>query len=768
MIVSVSRLRGSVYLLIQLGFIAQAVAATTQPSSQLAQVDRASAALIELMDDPNPQVADAAELALWKLGPDVAASLEQAKADPRAQVSQRAAEILLLVDLGCAFDGPQGIFAQTLKFRRAKTLDTTKWQALDALQRQGDPASRLMLNLLRRENDFNTVSAIYSRFPHRDKYFNALLYADSFTADQQADLETMLQAAAVFEYEADNYVAYAIITGNVKEPRQRWKQWLSKLVDGEGAVPPIEESEYRSKRENAAKMVSALDRADGDLAAASDVAQSEKLDVDGLLEEAGRWKQRAESEDYIGDPSDPNDASFAVPALLRKSLAYRFAGDDTKAADYLQQARRRIKDDKTGEWRFGLWLILSDHPAEGLELLKSADPDAALELLKDRLDFDAALGLQIKDDESAAAELKAKQQALREALGLISPPQTRPSTKPVIAASDLLRKIWWFDEKGKSLLVQAVARLQSKDYAKAASEFDQLWKTDLAKSASGSHDPGALYLRGYCRVRLGMKQQGEQDMLHATICPLSNGNSRMYLTDELLYAGLTDDARRQRQLDVQIGCPGNPASPVQDGFALAVEQNNWKQALAFAKRFDLLLLSANMIGADASFYPLLQWRIHHAQLRIALDAGDFKSVANEIKACDQQQPANVELAVEVVPQLEDHHQQAMADDLFNATYQRWDQATLKYPKAAWLHNNAAWLATKCHRLPDAAVKHARTAVELSANEIYLDTLADAEFAATDRQAAVTAAKQALSAAPGDFFQKRLEHFQTDPLPTMRE
>jgi len=121
----------------------------------------------------------------------------------------------------------------------------------------------------------------------------------------------------------------------------------------------------------------------------------------------------------------------------------------------------------------------------------------------------------------------------------------------------------------------------------------------------------------------------------------------------------------------------------------------------------------------------------------------------------------VQLAEELVPQLEKSKRPAEADELFTRVFDANLQVINDFPSSASHHNNLGWLAARCGRKLDEALLHANQAVKLVPdNPVYIDTLAEVCFRSGQPEKAIQHEKRCIELAPDDqHFQQQLERFQ---------
>src|SRR5262249_55422219 len=124
-------------------------------------------------------------------------------------------------------------------------------------------------------------------------------------------------------------------------------------------------------------------------------------------------------------------------------------------------------------------------------------------------------------------------------------------------------------------------------------------------------------------------------------------------------------------------------------------------------------------------------------------------------------PGNIGLCIDVTTELVKRGRKKEADELFARVYAVWDGVCKEFPQSAWAHNKAARLAVRCQRGLDAALDHARKAVEYGPdNAGHLDPVAEVYFKRGDRDKAVELMKKCVEMQPRyDYFRKQLKRMQ---------
>ena len=99
--------------------------------------------------------------------------------------------------------------------------------------------------------------------------------------------------------------------------------------------------------------------------------------------------------------------------------------------------------------------------------------------------------------------------------------------------------------------------------------------------------------------------------------------------------------------------------------------------------------------------------------------------------------------------------------MFAACFARYDRVCREFPRAAAHHNGLAWLAARCGRRLDDAIRHAEAAVRLDPEQAaYVDTLAEVHFRRGNRGQAIALARRAVELEPENSqFRARLQQFE---------
>jgi tetratricopeptide (TPR) repeat protein len=142
--------------------------------------------------------------------------------------------------------------------------------------------------------------------------------------------------------------------------------------------------------------------------------------------------------------------------------------------------------------------------------------------------------------------------------------------------------------------------------------------------------------------------------------------------------------------------------------------------------------------------------------------GKKEEAFREIEKAKQLQPVYLELPISLVAELERAGEKERAQKHFDEVFGKWEQACRDYPNCADAHNQLAWLSCRCRRNLDAALEHARKAVELAPTiPSYRDTMAEVYFQRGDKAQALELMKKCLKmyGANLGFYQRQLRRLE---------
>jgi tetratricopeptide (TPR) repeat protein len=288
----------------------------------------------------------------------------------------------------------------------------------------------------------------------------------------------------------------------------------------------------------------------------------------------------------------------------------------------------------------------------------------------------------------------------------------------------------------------------------AAERYRRGWEKDRGNAL-------LLYLRGNALVRDGQEKEGRRWMEVAGAMPLGNEQKLAALAHGLEEHGLGEAAgkvwERLARLTLQSSFFQSAAARGMADSAAAAK--DYLKAATWTRRESLSFMS-NLIYDSPDGLLWLVAAEHRYRARAHAAAGRLDDMRKEVNAVLDGEP-NIELAIDVVTELTKRGHKKEADELFARVYKANDAVCKEYPKSGWAHNNTAWLAVRCKRDLDAALDHARKAVELEPDlPGHLDTLAEVHFQRGDKDKAVELEKKCVEMQAGyDYFRKQVKRMQ---------
>lgn len=185
------------------------------------------------------------------------------------------------------------------------------------------------------------------------------------------------------------------------------------------------------------------------------------------------------------------------------------------------------------------------------------------------------------------------------------------------------------------------------------------------------------------------------------------------------------------------------------------------EAMRLVNAGDDMFLRRRDQGAEVADNAI-QAEIHYRRWRAAR-AGKPDEAKKHLDELLRLDPADIEIAIEVVPALAAAGRKADADKVFDAAYALLKKLLDDEPQNPEHMNNLAWLCARCDRHLDQAMDLSNRAVtELPENYAYLDTAAEACFRTGDAKRAVELEEKALGFRPrDDFMLEQLARFRAD-------
>lgn len=270
-----------------------------------------------------------------------------------------------------------------------------------------------------------------------------------------------------------------------------------------------------------------------------------------------------------------------------------------------------------------------------------------------------------------------------------------------------------------------------------------------------------LYLRGNALVKAGQEKEGRRFMEMAEAIPLGNEQKLAALAVGLGEHGLDDAAGKVWDRLSRLTVPPSfyQGGAAQGMVERAAAMKDYLKAATWTRREALYYLGTPFSDSPEPLLGLVAAE-HRYRAMAHAAAGRLDDMRKEVNAVLDVEP-NIELAIDVVTELTKRGHKKEADELFARVYAANDAVCKDYPKSGWAHNNTAWLAVRCKRSLDAALEHARKAVELEPDmSSNLDTLAEIHFQRGDKDKAVELEKKCVAMQPAyDYFRKQVKRMQ---------
>lgn len=324
-------------------------------------------------------------------------------------------------------------------------------------------------------------------------------------------------------------------------------------------------------------------------------------------------------------------------------------------------------------------------------------------------------------------------------------------------AVDCFGKIAETDAEFASLAGDMCRRQEN--WGEAAQFYHKAWTLDPEQLA-------ALYLSGDALVRAGQQEEGQRRQQLASQMAIES-RARQQIAAELAKHHLDEEAHEQYELLLRVAPPehwewNEAVRKIAD--KLSAEDPAASIPYLEASVLDdlrvnfYLLKTTSYLGNPASF--------HRIRAKAEIAAGRFDEAVSEAELAIAATPAKTEISEELVPLLTAAGATEQADKIFEKQFGFFEDAVKRYPASPLLNNNLAWLAARCNRRLDTALKHAEQANTLSPdNAGFLDTLAEVKFRLGDREAAIRHSRRALELRPNDAaLKQQLQRFESETPP----
>jgi tetratricopeptide (TPR) repeat protein len=330
---------------------------------------------------------------------------------------------------------------------------------------------------------------------------------------------------------------------------------------------------------------------------------------------------------------------------------------------------------------------------------------------------------------------------------------------------------------------------------------EKRWKEAADSYAKASEKNRAtaipVFFRGYALEQGGDPAEGKKLMDLADLMLLANDTARYMLAEAQRKMGLLGHAARQRELilktgDVQSWHTGDalrkaiPAllrgaarrevalrtgnvQPSRTGDALReaipalVAGEDFAKAALYWERAMIDCLRPGIAFQEWSAYLEVPEHVYTNRARQFLKEGKTEDALKTARLSQTTMPGGVDLAVSVVPDLEEAGHTKEADEILKKPLEALTAVLATYPDSPLHCNQLAWLLGRCGRDLDMALRLIEKALQHSPdNAAYLDTLAEVYFQRGDREKAIETSKRCIELDPSnDYYSQQLKRFQTE-------
>jgi tetratricopeptide (TPR) repeat protein len=286
----------------------------------------------------------------------------------------------------------------------------------------------------------------------------------------------------------------------------------------------------------------------------------------------------------------------------------------------------------------------------------------------------------------------------------------------------------------------------------------------MAEIAAGGTG-AAMCLRGHALVRAGRAEEGRALIETGRLLPLGNAQRRHSVAGLLEEAGLEEEALAEREFIVRTGGFGDwhtGNSQTEVAHALA-KKGRCLRAAQLRELSMLECLKSNTSFLETTACLLVPYWVHLNRARGLLAAGRKRECLKEAELCLAAMPGEIDLALDLVPDLEKHGMREDADRIFSKVLAVHEKVLAEHPRAAGHHNSLAWACARTGRELKKARAHAEKAVELEPDEpAYVDTLAEVFRRSGDMNRSLELMRRAVKlSGGGKFYRERLEEFERE-------
>lgn len=275
-----------------------------------------------------------------------------------------------------------------------------------------------------------------------------------------------------------------------------------------------------------------------------------------------------------------------------------------------------------------------------------------------------------------------------------------------------------------------------------------------------------MYLRGMALLKADDKVVGKMYVDIAQWLPLGDEDLRAYVSEELAKRGHDELSQREADLILKTGWYreysfGNVLATQS---RKAVRDKKYRLAADMSERALVGCLRTGASFIEPTAYIVVPESVRIYRARAALAEGKLDDAMSMVKSILTVMPGNVDLAIQMVPELEKAGKKKEADELFGLVKSAYTKLLKEYPNSANSHNSIAWMMVNCKRDLDEALTHATKATTLEPKAAgYLDTLAEVTFRKGNREKALEMMKKCIEMEPRNrYFNKQLARFKDQP------